>query len=231
MTTVVLGPVAQVERSGRRSEATTAGEPADPRRRLAGAQLRVVVDLAHRDGSRRRARYGLRGRQVTALATHGDAVGATMFDVSRWQSELARLIEPPAREPAGPAPMAGLELPWDLMVGSGTALRCRRSDLYDALVARAVGLVSVRGHPVPPTACHEQLRRLHHSVLARMRATGTGRGRIGWLSWLRYPDGWLALAPYVAPDLDGPRAMVRLEPRMPEQLGVEVARWAAVMRE
>jgi hypothetical protein len=80
-------------------------------------------------------------------------------------------------------------------------------------------------------ATHEQLRRLHHGVLARLRAVGSGsrrgRRRVGWTSWLLFGDGWRELTPYAARSPGGVRrAMVRVEPRRPADLAAQVARWA-----
>jgi hypothetical protein len=82
---------------------------------------------------------------------------------------------------------------------------------------------------------HEQLRRLHHGVVARLQAVAygrhRGRGRVGWTVWLLYADGWRELTPYAAPAPSGARrAMVRVEPRRPADLAVRVSRWAAVVR-
>jgi hypothetical protein len=50
---------------------------------------------------------------------------------------------------------------------------------------------------------------------------------VGWTSWLLFGGGWRALTPYAAAEPGGPRAMLRLDPREPRDLGADVARWAA----
>ena len=181
--------------------------------------LRVDLDLAVRRGgceARVHARHELAGSTVRAMASAGKTVEETRFDVGDWRAELARACRVPVPDDAcGPAP-DGVGLPWDLVVGTGAALIGQRHDVYDELVARAdVGL-------------HEPLRRLHRAV-GRLRAVGTVplRGRIGWVAWMLVADGWCALTPYVDPGPGGPRPMIRLEHREPEDLAREVARWAA----
>jgi hypothetical protein len=57
-----------------------------------------------------------------------------------------------------------------------------------------------------------------------------GRRRLGWVSWLLYADGWRALTPYAGSGAGGiRRAMVRIEPRRPIDLGLDVARWVSTV--
>jgi hypothetical protein len=199
---------------------------------LAPVDLFVDLDLSVRRGAgaaRLRARHALRGTTVLTVATAGTGTAEIgRCDVSEWQTQLARACR--VRVPGGsrPGPADGLALPWDLMVGTGAALAQHRPDLYDVLVARAAGQVTAGRHTLSTDASHEQIRRLHHSVVGRLRLVGTvpQRGRVGWLCWLLFGDGWRALTPYVATTPDGPRPMVRLDPRTPDDLAEGPARWA-----
>lgn len=177
--------------------------------------LVVDLDLAvRRDRSvdRLRARHVLRDRTVT-VATAGAIVPARAVDVREWRSELTRTCRVTAPDGA-PTPPSGTALPWDLVVGTGAALAAHRHDLYDELLARADG------------STREQLGRLHQATVGRLRAVGTMPGRrVGWISWVLFADGWRALTPSVAAGPAGPRALVRLERRLPDELAHDVARW------
>lgn len=181
--------------------------------------LRVDLDLVVRAGAselRLHARHELCDSTVRLVATAGGKVSAARFGVDDWRAQLARScrVRIPDDAPGPPADRVGL--PWDLVVGTGAALAVQRRDLYDELVARAdVGL-------------HESLGRLHRSA-GRLRAVGTVplRTRIGWVAWVLFADGWHALTPYVDRGPGGPRRMIRLEHRSPEDLTREVVRWAA----
>ena len=48
----------------------------------------------------------------------------------------------------------------------------------------------------------------------------TGTRKVGWVSWVLFPDGWRALTPHTRDH----RARVRVHPVEPLRLGVEVAR-------
>jgi hypothetical protein len=207
--------------------------------RLTLSGVVIDLDLAVRRGAgaavRLHARHGLRDGRVVAVSTvlNGE-VEVARFDVARWQRELARsvLVAPPDGCPTPPARV--LDVPWDLLVGSGAALARRRPELYDVLVSRAVGSVRGDGVLLGAADCHEQIRRLHHSAAGRLRVVGSGpspRGRrVGWVSWLLFEDGWRALTPYAGPVAGGSRlAMVRVEPRDPRDLGLDVARWVAAV--
>jgi hypothetical protein len=68
------------------------------------------------------------------------------------------------------------------------------------------------------------VRQWHRATLGRLRVVGVlPSRRVGRVSWLLVADGWRALTPYLA----GGTAMLRLERRRPEDLPVDVARWAA----
>lgn len=209
--------------------------------RLSGCALLLELDLAVRRGSgataRLHARHGWRDGLVTAVSTAlTGQVEVARFDVVHWQRELTRsvLVVPPEGSPAPPA--RTLELPWDLLVGTGAALARHRPELYDVLVARAVGCVRADGETLGTAGCHEQVCRVHHSAVGRLRVVGAGRSaggrrRVGWVSWLLFADAWRALTPYVGSDAGGlRRAMVRIEPRRPADLALDVARWTSAVR-
>ena len=194
---------------------------------MTGPDLVVDLDLAVRAGRRTRrlrVRHALAGNTVRAIATDGDRVERSRFQISDW---AARLISacwvdiPTAERPTAEcSPMPeGHGLPWDLVVGTGAALAAHRPDLYDELLARGGAQLDGR------------VRRLHAS-LGRLRVVGIvpGRRRIGWISWALQPDGWRALTPYVESGPAGGRRMVRVEHRQPEDLPRQVARWAAMVR-
>ncbi|HEY2879285.1 hypothetical protein [Nocardioides sp.] len=188
---------------------------------MTGPDLVVDVDLVVRRGgttTRLRARHALRGQTVRAVATDGERVEVSCFEVSDWPARLTRACAVGA-PPTGSSPAPdGPGLPWDLVVGTGAALSGDRPDLYDELIARDARF----GEPV---------RRLHAS-LGRLRVVGIVPGRrcIGWISWVLQADGWRVLTPYVERGPDGARRMIRLEPRRPEDLPHEIGRWAALVR-
>jgi hypothetical protein len=199
-------------------------------------RLDLDVASAGSTGTRLHVGYALRDTRVAALvARDGAPVEMLTLDVGRWQDELESRLRVPG--PADPprAPARVLELPWDLLVGTGAALVRRRHDVYDELVARDAGSVRAIGTVLDLTGTHEQLRRVHHGVLARLQAVGYGSGRgrprIGWTSWLLFGDGWRELTPYAGSlPGGGRRAMVRVEPRCPADLAAQVARWAVEVR-
>ena len=188
----------------------------------------VVVRRDHGE-ERLRRRHALCGTAVHAVASTGSAgVDSSSFAVADWQQQLAGTCRVAAAPSSYAPPAPDLELPWDLVLGTGAALARHRPDLYDVLVARAAGCVTAAGRPLGVAAVHAQMRRLHHAV-GRLRCTGTvpSSRRVGWVSWLLYADGWRALTPYSGAASDGGRRpMVRLEPRTPDDLAYDVARWA-----
>ena len=125
--------------------------------------------------------------------------------------------------PEGPAPPEPeVEVPLDVLLGAGEALRTRRPDVLDELVRRAA--------PADPTALREQLVRLHSAVVGRLLAVVAARdrdtARAGWVSWLLFADGWRALTPVRRHG--GPA--VRLTPARPIDLGRQVAAQVALVR-
>lgn len=180
--------------------------------------LVVVLDLAVRRGSsasRLRACHSLRGGRVHTLQVNGDDVTWGSIDVREWRAELGRVCRIPVPRDTPPPPETAPALPWDLVVGTGVARSRHRPDLAAALLARV------------DAPLREQVDQLHTSAVGRLRAVGMqpSRRRIGVVSWLLFAGGWQALTPYLGVGVDGPRAMLRLEPRAPEDLAREVARW------
>jgi hypothetical protein len=194
---------------------------------LDGVRLLVDVDVAVR-GDRGEQRHSTRHAWCGTVVhvVEASPLETRTFDVAEWQRELADICRVAARPKAATPPAPDLEVPWDLVLGTGAALERHRPDLYDVLVARADGSVGVAGRPLGLPDIHAQVQRLHHAVLGRLRCTGTvpSSRRIGWVSWLLFADGWLALTPYAGGV--GERPMVRLEPRSPDDLAYDVARWA-----
>lgn len=174
-----------------------------------------------------------RGGRVSSLSTAGGRLMELgWFDDDLWQVELARAVtvRAPASRPASPAPV--VDLPHELLLGSGEALRLHREDVLAELVARHAGSVHADDDPVPlgVAATGEQLRLLHGAA-GRMRTVVAGVGttgarKVGWVSWLLFPDGWRALTPHVRAGV--PR--VRVHPVEPLRLGVEVARLVTGVR-
>jgi hypothetical protein len=144
---------------------------------------------------------------------------------TRWPAELSRACRVRPSRAATAPPARGLVVPWDLVVASGTALRDHRHDLYDLLVDRADGSLRIGDRVLGRAEGREQVRRLHHAAVGRLRCVGSvpAERRVGWVSWLLFADGWRALTPYVADDPAG-GPMVRLDPRTPHDLAPEVAR-------
>jgi hypothetical protein len=167
---------------------------------------------------------------VTTVSTVGNgAVTVAHLDLAGWGNELARAVTLAPR-PAELCPLApGLVVPWDMLVATGAALERRRPEVYDVLVARAVGWCRSGDRVLGSGGCHEQLRLLH-AAAGRMRATGAGVGvrgrRLGVASWVLLGGGWHALVPAQ----ETGRALVRVEPRRPDDLAVEAARWLAAVR-
>ena len=201
--------------------------------RLADGDLLVTVDLAaHRDGrtAHVRTQHGVRGNRVTAVSTSRAGVAeVSHLSLADWPAELARTVALPLPAADADPPAPGLVLPWELLVGTGEARARHRPEVYDHLVARAVGACRADGLDLGPADCHEQLRRLH-AATGRVRATGAGRRaqgrRLGLASWLWLGPGWHALVPVT----ESGWAMVRVEPRRPDDLAAEAAVWLAAVR-
>lgn len=198
---------------------------------LADGHLLVTVDVVTSGAGRTarvRVQHGIRGDRVTSVAASGTGVAeVSHLSLAEWPAELARTVTLPFG--AADAPTPDLVLPWELLVGSGAARARHRPDVYDVLVARAVGACRADGRVLDLAGCHEQLRRLH-AAAGRMRATGAGRRghrqRLGLASWVLLGRGWHALVPVT----EEGRAMVRVEPRRPADLATAAAAWLAAVR-
>lgn len=210
-----------------------APEVASALSQVAGADLRVTVDLAVRRGPGRvvrlRSRQGVHRQRVTSVTTaFTGVVEVARLDLASWPDELARTVTVPEAQ-VGPGPSGpDLLVPWALLVGSGAARARHRPELYDALLARATGSCRAGDRDLGLPECHEVLRRLR-SATGRMRAVGAGPfspPRLGWVTWLLLDDGWHALSPTVR---DG-RPMVVVAARRPPALAVDAARWLAAVR-
>lgn len=204
---------------------------------LSPGDLLVTVDLAARRAGRvgrLRARHGVRGDQVTAVSTSFTGeVEIVRLDLAGWCEKLTRTLTVAAPETAADVPVSpptpAVLLPWELLIGTGAARARHRPEVYDVLVARAVGSCTSGGRTLDLPGCHAELRRLH-AATGRMRATGAGVGpqgpRLGTASWVLLAEGWHALVPVA----EAGRAMVRVEQRRPADLAVDAATWLAAVR-
>ena len=170
-----------------------------------------------------RRRRGL----VTTLATAGGRLELGWFDDEAWQADLARTLTVRIPHTGARPPRRVLDLPHELLLGTGEALRLCREDVFDELVARHAGSVLADDRPLPlgRADSREQVRLLHTSALGRMRTVvsgvgATGTRKVGWVGWVLFPDGWRALTPHTRDH----GARVRVHPVDPLRLGVEVAR-------
>ena len=186
----------------------------------------VDVTVARPDGTpgwaRLRCRHGLRGDRVASTAWAGGDVEVAAYAVADWQTELARAATVPAPPDAPPPPDDRLDVPLDVLLGAGDAVRSGRRDVLDELVRRA--------DAEHPDAVRDQLVRLHTASTGRLLATvatrDSGRPRVGWVSWLLFADGWRSLTPV---RLEG-RPTVRLAPATPLDLGAQVAALVTLVR-
>lgn len=163
----------------------------------------VDIDVASRT-HRVHARHRLdRGRVTAATA-----------------AALARVVTvPPSHTDVEPPP-AALDVPFELLLGSGEAVRLGRDDVLSELMRRFGRRLET-----------DHVRRLHTGSVGRMRAVVVGVGpsgarRVGWVSWSLFADGWRALTPHSSRGV----AMVRVHPVEPLRLGVEVARLVTAVR-
>lgn len=176
----------------------------------------------------------LRAGRVTTLATAGSRLlELGWFDDDLWQVELARAVTVRTSASEAPLPAQVVDLPYELLLGTGEALRLRREDVFAELVRRHAGSVRVDDADLPLglAATGERLRDLHASTLGRMQTVVSGVGdgvarKAGWVSWLLFPDGWSALTPHTSDRVP----MVRVHPVEPLRLGVEVARLVTAVR-
>ena len=90
-----------------------------------------------------RRRRGL----VTTLATAGGRLELGWFDDETWQADLARTVTVRIPRAGARAPHRVLDLPHELLLGTGEALRLHREDVFDELVARHAGSVLADDRP------------------------------------------------------------------------------------
>lgn len=208
-------------------------EAADAMAVLGAPEVLLDLDLSVRRSdavagfAQLHAWHRLQGGHVTTLATAGGRLELGWLGVDLWQLELARAVSVTGPRTTARAPQPVIDLPHELLLGAGEALRLRREDVLGELVARHTGsvLAGRSDRPLGRAATDEQVRLLHTSVLGRMRTLVAGVGtrgarKAGWVSWLLFPDGWRALEPHVRDH--EPRVLVH--PVEPLRLGVEVAR-------
>ncbi len=189
--------------------------------------VRCVVDVSvRRDASspgwvQVHSSQALRGDLVAAVTRAGPRGEAAMWPVKEWAARLAQIADVPVPD-APPPPDREVEVPFDVLLGAGEALRTHRPDVLGELVRRAA--------PADPTRLRDQLVRLHTAaagrLLAVVAAKEAGAVRAGWVSWLLFADGWRSLTPVRR---DG-RPVVVLSPVGPADLGSQVAAQVAVVR-
>ena len=190
-------------------------------------EVTCVVDVSVRRGERHpgwvqvHSSQALRGDLVAAVTTAGARAEAALWPVDEWAARLSRIADVPVPV-APPPPDREVEVPLDVLLGAGEALRTHRPDVLDELVRRAT--------PDDPATLREQLVRLHTAVVGRLlavvAAADAGQARAGWVSWLLFGDGWRSLTPVRR---DG-RPVVVLSPVRPVDLGAQVAAQVALVR-
>jgi hypothetical protein len=194
---------------------------------VSSPEVTCVVDVSVRRGERHpgwvqvHSRQALRGEVVAAVTTAGDRAEAAAWPVEEWAARLSRMVDVPVPV-APPPPDREVEVPLDVLLGAGEALRTQRPDVLDELVRRAAA--------ADPATLREQLVRLHTAVVGRLlavvAATDADAARAGWVSWLLFGNGWRSLTPVRR---DG-RAVVALSPVRPHDLGAQVAAQVVLVR-
>ena len=164
----------------------------------------------------------LRGDTVAAVSSAGGRVEVAWWGVDEWHAQLTRAATVPVPEAAEPPPPPEFEVPLDVLLASGEAIRTHGPEVLDELVRRS-------GCDDPALA-RDLLVRLHTAVVGRLLATVAARDgnarRVGWVSWVLFSDGWRTLSPT---RVDG-RPSARIVPVQPSGLAPQVARLASVVR-
>ncbi|HSF35267.1 MAG TPA: hypothetical protein VLA70_04090 [Nocardioides sp.] len=200
-------------------------------------ELEVLVEL--RSGTVRvHSRHRTLAGCVVCLSTaDGDHFELSWLAADAWWLEIARAahVDTCSLRPVPDAEAVPdvFETPWELLLATGEAVRGRRHDLLDQLVAdhsgtTLAGASTDRLHVADDTDVrrwHERLEtaacgRLHAAVLGR---SGRGRPGAGVAEWVLLRDGWRSLTPFAR---DG-RDMVRIRRREPADLPGELAVRAA----
>ncbi len=203
-----------------------ATDPALRPLRAAEVSCDVDVTVARPDGgpgwATLQCRHGLLGDRVASTAWAGGDVEVAAYAVEHWQAELSRVVTVPVPPAAPPPPDDRFEVPLDVLLGAGEAMRTNRPDILDELVRRAAS--------DDPARLRERLVRLNLALVGRLVATvahrSGGTSRVGWVSWLLFGDGWRSLTPSRC---DGQPA-VEVERVTPLDLGVHVAALATRVR-
>jgi hypothetical protein len=177
------------------------------------------------------SRQALRGDVVAAVSSAGGPAQVSWWRTDDWHAQLTRAASVPVPEATARPPSPGVEVPLDVLLAVGEALRTHRGEVLDELVGRAVGVARIAARELDPGEVRTELVRLHRGTLGRLLATvaardGQAHTRVGWVSWLLFADGWRALRPT---RVQG-RPSVRADPVEPSRLGPEVARLVAVVR-
>ncbi len=186
----------------------------------------VDVTVARPDGrpgrARLRCRHGLRGDRVASTAWAGGEVEVAAYAVEHWQTELARAATVPSPPDAPAPPDERIDVPLEVLLGAGEAVRSGRGDILDELVRR--------GAAAHPADLRDQLVRLHSAAVGRLLATvatrESGTPRVGWVSWLLFADGWRSLTPVRRAG----RPVVHLAPATPMDLGAQLGALVTLVR-
>lgn len=205
---------------------------------FAQAPISVDLDLSRRAQgapqgfAQLRAWHRRSGDRVAWLTTNGGRFELAWCDLAWWHHQLTAVVSDETDvdeaeatgDSAGTPPAPDLAVSLPLLLASGECFRRGREDLLADLQRHHVDGARAP-QPLSSVDAQVQLRRVHGSVTARLRATVAGYGlggdrRLGVVSWLRYADGWRALTPLSRPE--GP--WVRLAPVPRQQLAAEVAR-------
>lgn len=200
-------------------------------------ELEVLVVL-RRGAVRVRSRHRNLDDWVVCLSTaDGTSFELAWLSADDWWLELGRAAHVDTRtlRPAVDAEAVPdvVETPWELLLATGEAVRRRRHDLLEQLVADHSGLTRAGATPdTLRTLDDGDVRRWHaqleQSSSGRLHATVSGRstrGRpgAGIVEWVLLPDGWRSLTPFRR---DG-WTMVRIERRsavdLPRALAVLAA--------
>lgn len=184
------------------------------------AKPEVAVDLDVRAGSSRVvAWHRQRGGAVASLATSDGLVfEIAWFASQQWAGELARVAQLPedvaVRTSAVPD---HADLPYELLDAAAEAARTGRSDLLSVLVA---DLSVINVLTALTTESQGRLRAMVGHV------SGGDASIVGVVSWVLLADGWRALRPRRAGEVD--RVLVdRVEPA---DLALELAPVLAEVR-
>jgi hypothetical protein len=200
-------------------------------------EVEVLVELRSGAVRVRSRQCALAGWVVCLSTADGHHFELSRLSADSWWLEVARAGHVDTRT-LRPVPDPGavpdvVETPWEQLLATGEAVRGRRHDLLDQLVADYSGTTLGGGSTdslrtaddTDVRRWHERLEsasrgRLHAAVMGRSRR---GRPGAGVVQWVLLHDGWRSLTPFTR---DG-RTMVRVQRKEPADLPGELAVCAA----